>query len=153
MITLHWQALHFNELSTQQLYELVKLRVNVFVVEQNCPYPELDDKDTHPETVHVMGTIDSELVAYARIVPPGLSYFEVSMGRFVVKEPFRRQKIGSELLNKCLAEKFSAWPNYKIKISAQEHLKPYYEHFGFRVVSESYLEDNIPHVEMLKDAP
>jgi len=150
---LEWKSHSFQQLSNTLLYEIIKLRVDVFVVEQNCPYAELDNKDTHPETIHLIATINSDLVAYARILPPGLSYPEVGMGRFIVKESFRRQGIGSELISKCLAEKFSIWPNYKIKISAQAHLKPYYAHFGFRVVSESYLEDGIPHIEMLKDAP
>ena len=150
---LEWQKNSFQELSNTLLYEIIKLRVNVFIVEQNCPYAELDDKDKNPETIHLTATIDSKLVAYARILPPGLSYPEVSMGRFIVKEAFRRQGIGKELVSKCLAEKFSVWPNYRIKISAQEHITSYYEHFGFRIVSESYLEDGIPHVEMLKDPP
>lgn len=150
---LEWQTNSFQQLSNALLYEIIKLRVDVFVVEQNCPYAELDNKDNHSESIHVTATIESELVAYARILPPELSYPEVSMGRFIVKESFRRQGIGSELVSKCLAEKFSVWPNYKIKISAQEHLKPYYAHFGFRVVSDSYLEDGIPHIEMLKDPP
>lgn len=150
---LEWKINSFQQLNNSLLYEIIKLRIDVFVVEQNCPYAELDNKDDHPETIHITATLNSELVAYARIVPPELSYTEVSMGRFIVKQPFRRQGIGSELLTKCLAEKFRIWPNYKIKISAQEHLKPYYEYFGFRVVSDIYLEDGIPHVEMLKDPP
>lgn len=153
MHTLEWKSNSFQQLSNTLLYEIIKLRVDVFVVEQNCPYAELDNKDNNPETMHITATNNSKLIAYARVLPPGLSYPEVSMGRFVVNEPFRRQGIGSELVTKCLAEKFSLWPNYKIKISAQEHLQPYYEHFGFRVVSESYLEDGIPHIEMLKEAP
>ena len=150
---LEWQSSSFQQLSNTLLYEIIKLRVDVFVVEQNCAYAELDNKDIHPETIHVTASMNSELIAYARVLPPGLSYPEVSMGRFIVKDHFRRQGIGSELVSKCLAEKFSLWPNYKIKISAQEHLKPYYAYFGFRVVSESYLEDGIPHIEMLKDPP
>jgi ElaA protein len=150
---LEWQHHSFQQLSNTLLYEIIKLRVDVFVVEQNCPYAELDNKDNHPETIHITAMMNSELVAYARIVPPDVSYPEVSMGRFIVKAPFRRKRIGSELVSKCLVEKFNLWPNYKIKISAQEHLTPYYEHFGFRVVSETYLEDGIPHIEMLKDPP
>lgn len=150
---LEWQKNSFQQLSNSFLYEIIKLRIDVFVVEQNCPYAELDNKDDHPETIHLTATLDSELVAYARVLPPDLSYSEVSMGRFIVKESLRRQGIGSELLTRCLAEKFNFWPNYKIKISAQKHLTPYYEFFGFRVVSDSYLEDGIQHVEMLKDPP
>jgi ElaA protein len=154
---LEWQRHTFQQLSNHLLYEIIKLRVDVFVVEQNCPYAELDNKDQHPETIHITATLQSELVAYARILPPDVCFpkvsQEVSMGRFIVKAPLRRKGIGSELLSKCLAEKFNLWPNYKIKISAQKHLTPYYEHFGFRVVSESYLEDGIPHIEMLKDPP
>lgn len=153
MHNLEWQTNSFQQLSNHLLYEIIKLRVDVFVVEQNCPYAELDNKDNHSDTIHLTATKNSTLIAYARILPPGLSYPEVSMGRFIVKEPFRRQGIGSELLTKCLAEKFNHWPNYKIKISSQEHLKSYYEYFGFRVVSDSYLEDGIPHIEMLKDPP
>lgn len=153
MNNIQWQSHSFEQLNNNLLYDIIKLRVDVFVVEQNCAYAELDSKDNHPETIHITATLDSELIAYARILPPGLSFSEVSMGRFIVKESLRRQRIGSELLTKCLAEKFSLWPNYRIKISAQEHLKPYYEFFGFRVVSDIYLEDGIPHIEMLKDPP
>jgi len=153
MNNLEWQTNSFCQLNNDLLYEIIKLRIDVFVVEQNCPYPELDNKDKHPDTLHLTATSNSDLIAYARILPLGLSFNEVSMGRFIVKEQHRRQGIGSELLSKCLAEKFKLWPNYKIKISAQEHLKPYYAHFGFRVISDSYLEDGIPHIEMLKDPP
>ncbi len=150
MKDLQWHSKQFQELSNLQLYEILKLRVDIFVVEQNCPYPELDKKDTHIETYHLTAHHNSVLIAYARLLPPGLSYPEISIGRFAVKETTRRKGIGSMLMKKCLEETDEIWPANNIKISAQEYLKEFYEKFGFVKISDSYLEDNIPHIAMLK---
>lgn len=150
MKTLEWQCLHFQQLDNNQLYDLIKLRVDIFVVEQECPYPELDDKDRHIDTRHLIAYQDSKLLAYARLLPPGLSYPEVSIGRFVVDSNSRFQGIGCILMDKSIAEVNEAWPNSNIRISAQQYLKQFYEKFGFTKVSDSYLEDGIPHIEMLK---
>jgi ElaA protein len=150
MKNIQWQSKQFQHLSNHQLYALLKLRIDVFVVEQDCPYPELDNKDTHIETRHVTAHCNSKLLAYARLLPPGISYPEISIGRFAVEESSRHQRIGTKLMKKCLEETTIIWPEHNIRISAQEYLKEFYEIFGFKKVSESYLEDNIPHIAMLK---
>lgn len=150
---IHWDIYEFNQLTTDQLYELIKFRVDIFVVEQKCPYPELDDKDRHAETRHLAGYDDSGiLIAYARLLPSGVSYTDVSIGRFAVSESVRHQGIGSELLEKSLQEIEQHWPDTAVRISAQEYLSGFYEKYNFEKVSEAYLEDGIPHIEMLKTA-
>ncbi len=151
MKTLQWQSRLFQQLSNHELYELLKFRVDIFVVEQNCPYPELDDKDTHIETRHITAHCNSTLFAYARLLSPGVRYPEVNIGRFAVDASSRHQRFGTLLMEKCLEEAANIWPDLNIKISAQEHLKDFYENFGFKKISEMYLEDNIPHITMLKD--
>ncbi|MFT5425977.1 MAG: ElaA protein [Gammaproteobacteria bacterium] len=145
-----WQTIKFHQLTTDQLYETLKLRVDIFVVEQTCPYPELDEKDRHEETLHLLGSDGDELIAYARLLAPGVSYADASIGRFAVKESQRDQGCGSQLLDKCLQEMNQQWPGSAIRISAQAHLQEFYEKFNFEITSDIYLEDDIPHVEMLK---
>lgn len=145
---IHWQALPFQQLSTYQLYELLKLRVDIFVVEQQCPYPELDDKDTKDGVVHLIGTRDSTIVAYARLLPKRLSYEDVSIGRIVIKASERGSRLGHKLLNTALEQCQKRWPGQSITIGAQKHLEGFYVQHGFLPVSESYLEDGIPHIDM-----
>ena len=148
--SMKWNTTKFHQLTPDQLYDILKLRVDIFVVEQKCPYPELDDKDRQVETRHLTAYRDSSLIAYARLLPPGLSYPDPSIGRFAVESSVRNQGIGSLLMEKSLEEIDKIWPDKAIRISAQEHLRKFYEKFGFIKVSDSYLEDGIPHVEMLK---
>ncbi len=151
MNSINWQIQTFNQLSTDQLFDLLKLRVDVFIVEQHCPYPELDNKDKHSETLHVAAYSDTnEIIACARLLAPGLSYDEVSIGRFAVAETMRHQGLAEVLLNQCLNAIDHHWPNKDIRISAQTYLKAFYEQFDFKTVSETYMEDGIPHIEMLK---
>ena len=146
-----WQSIKFHQLTTDQLYEILKLRVDIFVVEQTCPYPELDEKDRHEETIHLLGSDDDNLIAYARLLAPGVSYTDASIGRFAVKESRRHQRLGSQLLDECLQEIKQLWPGSAIRISAQAHLQEFYEKFNFEITSDIYLEDDIPHIEMLKN--
>ena len=146
-----WNTTKFHQLTPDQLYDILKLRVNIFVVEQKCPYPELDDKDRHVETRHMTAYDDSRLIAYTRLLPPGLSYPDISVGRFAVEPSARNQGTGSLLMEKTLEEIDKIWPDKPIRISAQVHLSKFYEKFGFIIVSDSYLEDGIPHIEMLKE--
>ncbi len=142
----------FSQLTVEVLFDILKLRVDVFVVEQQCAYPELDEYDRHSETRHLSGRNDvGELIAYARILPPGLRYPEVSLGRFVVGADSRRKGIGHELLQAALQEISSYWPQNPIRISAQEYLQRFYSQYGFIRVSDVYSEDGIPHVEMVKE--
>ncbi|MDH5889506.1 GNAT family N-acetyltransferase [Vibrio splendidus] len=146
MIT--WHSIPFSELSTQQLYQLLKLRVDVFVVEQNCPYPELDGKDTLAGVEHLLGYADAELVACARLLPPGTSYDNTSIGRVATKQSARGDGLGHQLIKEALTRCETLWPSTTIDIGAQQHLENFYANHGFETISEMYLEDDIPHVDM-----
>ena len=151
MIEIQWKIKSFTQLDSDELYELLKLRVDVFVVEQNCPYPEIDDKDRHPETLHLSGkTKDGKLSAYLRILPPGLSFKEVSIGRVVVAKESRGQGISDTLLKIALDQINCTWSGENIRIGAQVYLKKFYESNGFEAISKSYLEDGIPHIDMIR---
>ncbi|KGY07190.1 GNAT family N-acetyltransferase [Vibrio sinaloensis] len=146
MIT--WQQLTFEQLSTTQLYQLLKLRVDVFVVEQTCPYPELDDKDHQRGVHHLLGYRNDQLVACARLLPPGISYPSASIGRVATKESERGSGLGHLLLQQALSSCQQLWPEQSIEIGAQEHLAKFYEKHGFVQTSPMYLEDDIPHIDM-----
>jgi len=150
-----WKTKKFTELSLDQLYDLLKLRVDVFVVEQTCFYPDLDSDmkllDRHPQTLHLLGYQDERMVAYLRILPRGESYPEyVSIGRVVTASKARGAGLGHELMSEGISQCQQYFPNENIKISAQQHLKAYYQQHGFTQVSEMYLEDNIPHIAMIR---
>jgi ElaA protein len=153
MNNIQWDIKTFQELELTQLFDLLKLRVDVFVVEQACAYPELDAHDRHLETRHLSGHDEvGKLMAYARLLPPGLRFPEVNLGRFVVKTELRKKGIGHQLLQEALKEISRCWPKISIRISAQDYLQAFYAQYGFLRVSEVYLEDGIPHVEMKKEA-
>ncbi len=148
-----WEVTTFQHLTVQQLYDVLQLRVDVFVVEQQCAYRELDEYDRHPEARHLSGRDEGgELIAYARILPPGLRHPEVNLGRFVVKADFRQQGIGHQLLQTAFQNISCCWPKTPIRISAQAYLQAFYVQYGFIQLSDGYLEDGIPHVEMVKEA-
>lgn len=149
---LTWMTLPFAQLTTLQLYELMRLRVDVFVVEQTCPYPELDGKDTLDGVYHLLGYHDDELVACARLLPAGTTYDNVSIGRVVTKKTARGGGLGHKLLEEALTQCEALWSEQTIDIGAQEHLIEYYSRHGFNVISDSYLEDGIPHVDMRREA-
>ena len=150
MKSIEWKCAQFSQLNIDELYELTKLRIDIFVVEQNCPYSELDEKDRHPGTLHFMGLVDETLICYARLLAPDTSYPEASIGRFAVISSQRKQGIGRKLMQQCLTTISHHWPEQDIRISAQQHLKKFYASFDFTQTSEMYLEDGIPHIEMLK---
>lgn len=149
---LNWQCLSFSQLTTTQLYQLLKLRVDVFVVEQTCPYPELDDKDQIEGVFHLLGYKDQELVACARLLPKDVSYSTLSIGRVVTKQSARGNGLGHTLMTVALEQCHKLWPAQDITISAQQHLVDYYRQHGFEQTSEMYLEDDIPHVQMKRSA-
>ncbi len=145
-----WRVKAFDELSLRELYAMLALRAEVFVVEQDCPYQDLDGKDQ--KSWHVMGWKDDELVAVARIVDKGVSYAEYySIGRVVVSEKVRKDGIGSALMEEAINWIYSDKGEVPIKISAQCYLIKFYGALGFQPVGEEYLEDNIPHIAMLKE--
>ncbi|EJK2113734.1 GNAT family N-acetyltransferase [Vibrio navarrensis] len=145
---IQWHLVPFSQLSTTQLYQLLKLRVDVFVVEQNCPYPELDGNDILHGVHHLLGYKNGELVACTRLLPAGTTYDSVSIGRVATKHNARGGGLGHQLMQKSIMYCQQLWPNEAIEIGAQEHLKPFYQQHGFVVTSEVYLEDGIPHVDM-----
>lgn len=138
----------FQELSVDELYQIMHLRQEVFVVEQNAAYLDADYKD--PDSLHVQVLLDNTLIAYARILPPGLAYDEVSIGRVVSAPAWRRKKLGRPLMNFCLDQMEQHFQTRVCRISAQSYLVPFYSEFGFEVCSEEYLEDGLPHQEMLR---
>ncbi|MFQ3277965.1 MAG: ElaA protein [Colwellia sp.] len=156
MIKTIWQTKRFEELSLNQLYDVLKLRIDVFVVEQTCFYPDLDGKkdllDRHPQTKHLLGYQAEQLVAYLRILPKGQNYpNHVSIGRVVTAYQARGSGLGHELMTEGLKICQQHFTNEIIKISAQQHLKAYYQKHGFNQVSDMYLEDDIPHIAMIRE--
>ncbi|MCC4605567.1 GNAT family N-acetyltransferase [Xanthomonas campestris] len=150
---LQWQSLRFAQFGTAQLYALLKLRTDVFVVEQRCAYPELDGKDTDPGVLHLLGTTDSgELAAYLRVLPPGLSYPEPSIGRVVIGRAFRGRGLAHALMQHGLQLVHAHWPGSAIRLGAQAHLQAFYAAHGFAPASAPSLEDGIPHLDMLRPA-
>ena len=146
MIT--WQTKKFAALTLDELYGLLKLRIDVFVVEQNCLYPDLDDKDQR--ALHLLGQENDQVVAYARLFAPD-DYFKshVSFGRVATAQSIRGQGIGCDLVKQAIAACQSAWPGQTIEISGQYYLKKFYLSLGFQAHGDLYLEANIEHMRFL----
>jgi ElaA protein len=144
---INWTNKEFSGLGTGELYAILQLRSEVFVVEQNCPFQDMDDKDQPSR--HLMGWQHDKLVAYTRIVPPGISYAEFSIGRIVTSPAVRKQGIGRVLVNKAIELAYALHGKGIIRIGAQYYLRGFYESFGFEKASDIYLEDGIQHIEML----
>lgn len=143
---LEWKTKRFETLSSLELYELLKLRSEVFVVEQNCVYLDIDGKDE--KALHLLGTFEDKIVAYARLFKPNDYFAEASIGRVVTHPNFRERKIGHILMREAIESIRIYFGESKITISAQLYLKKFYESHGFIQTSEMYLEDDIPHIEM-----
>lgn len=146
MAQLQWRCLTFDQLTLNELYQLLRLRAEVFVVEQGCPYQDLDNNDQ--SGLHVLGLRDDKLVAYARLLPPGIKYDGCSIGRVVSSQEVRRDGYGKELMQVSIDCCKQHWPAVSITISAQQYLENFYYQFGFQSESEPYLEDDILHVRM-----
>lgn len=146
-MTVDWKCVAFDELSPHQLYSIIHLRNEVFVVEQNCVFQDADNKDQH--CYHLMGWKEKQLVGYTRLVPPGIIYNEASIGRVVTSPSVRKTGIGRELMHNSIDWINSHWGKQQIKIGAQYYLKHFYESLGFQQCSDIYIEDNIPHIHML----
>lgn len=148
---MNFTCLSFEQLTNHQLYDIMALRQKVFIVEQDCPYLDADDKDQ--KSLHLVGYSNNGiLLAYARLLPKGLSYKNYnSIGRVVISPKARSQGHGRPLMLKAIADTQRHFGDGAIKISAQAHLKKYYTSLGFKVVGEGYLEDGIPHIGMVKE--
>ena len=142
-----WTDKTFDQLRPDELYAILQLRSEVFVVEQNCVFQDMDDKDQVSH--HLMGWQGKKLAAYARIVPAGISYVEFSIGRIVSSPGVRKQGIGRVLVDKSIQLAYTLHGKGIIRIGAQYYLRGFYESFGFKKAGDIYLEDGIEHIEML----
>ncbi|HVV05392.1 MAG TPA: GNAT family N-acetyltransferase [Puia sp.] len=147
----NWTHKKFSDLTPEELYAILRLRSEVFVVEQNCVFLDMDNKDQSSH--HLMGWLGDRLVAYARIVPPGISYAEFSIGRIVSSPAVRKQGIGRVLVSKGIELAYTLHGKGIIRIGAQYYLRGFYESFGFEKTGDIYLEDGIQHIEMLLFTP
>lgn len=145
---MNWTIKTFEQLTSKQLYQILQARVDVFVVEQNCPYREIDDIDQ--ESIHFFIEEQDKIVAYARIIPKGLLYDSASIGRILVHKDYRKHGYGRKLLEACIDWVEENWNEKDIILHAQVYLREFYRSFGFVEITETYLEDGIPHVEMLR---
>jgi len=142
-----WKIKSFKELSLNELHDLLKIRTDIFVVEQECPYPEIDGKD--PVCFHALGTNASgELIATARIAPTGEIYPEWSIGRVAVREDYRKLRLGATLMERCMTWCRHVKKVESIKIAAQLYLEKFYSTLGFKRISEVYEWDGIDHIDM-----
>ena len=137
----------FSKLTTKEFYELVKLRISVFVVEQTCFYQEVDDLDEL--AIHTWLQEGSDIVGYTRIYPKDDT--TVTFGRVIIHPNYRGQKLGNQLIKNTLEVIYDCYPDRDIVIGAQAHLVDFYGAFGFKAISDSYLEDDIPHIDMKKE--
>ena len=138
----------FNDLSNFELYEILQLRSEVFVVEQDCVYQDIDGNDQ--KALHIIGTIENKIIAYTRCFRPGDYFREASIGRVVVKESQRKFKRGNQIMNNSIKAIKDHYKTNTIKISAQCYLNKFYTNLQFKPIGEKYLEDGIPHIKMLK---
>ncbi|MDB5193311.1 MAG: family N-acetyltransferase [Segetibacter sp.] len=149
MQSIFWKCKAFDALSPHELYAIIRLRNEVFVVEQNCVFQDADDKDQR--CFHLMGYIDGTLAAYSRLVPAGVTYNYMSIGRVITSPSVRKSGVGKALMEQSINQCYNLFNKQTIKIGAQLYLKHFYESFGFAQTSDVYDEDGIPHIEMLKE--
>ncbi|MFD1079840.1 GNAT family N-acetyltransferase, partial [Longispora fulva] len=136
-------------LSLQELYDVLQLRSEIFVVEQNCVYQDIDGKDD--KALHVLGTENNQLVAYTRIFPPGIYFQEAAIGRVIVKDTVRNKAFGHQILKASIEAIKEHFHTTRIKLSAQTYLIKFYESHGFVKIGDEYLEDGIPHIGMIRE--
>ncbi|WP_407271993.1 GNAT family N-acetyltransferase [Radiobacillus sp. PE A8.2] len=144
---MEWQLKTFEQLSTSELYSILKARVDVFVVEQNCPYPEVDNVDQ--ACLHLFSEKNGEIIAYARLIPSEILYPQASIGRVLIHKAHRGHGYAHQLMKKAIEVINDDRKQSAIKLHGQEYLRHFYGSFGFKEITEVYLEDNIPHVDML----
>ena len=145
-MSINWKIKPFETLSVVELYSLLQLRSEVFVVEQNCVYQDIDGKDS--KALHLIGEYQGKIVAYSRLFKPNDYFKNASIGRVVIDKNYRDKKWGHDLMQQAIAGINTHYKETKITISAQLYLQKFYESHGFVQTSEMYLEDDIPHIEM-----
>ncbi len=142
------QVKSFQELSLEEFHDIIALRIQIFIIEQNCPYQEVDGKDKLAHHLFFKNEMD-EIIAVTRILPQGISYEEVAIGRVVVHEEYRGTGLGNQLMADSMNFVKDKYGEVPVRLSAQKHLENYYGNHGFKSTGKEYLEDGIPHVEML----
>ncbi|MEK1905345.1 MAG: GNAT family N-acetyltransferase [Pseudomonas sp.] len=147
-----WIHKHHTDLTLHELYALLALRSRVFVVEQNCPYLDVDGQDLSADTCHLLAWQDGALVAYLRLLDPTTQGGDVVIGRVVIAPEARGTGLGHELMERALQVCNARWPGLPVYLSAQAHLQGYYGRYGFTPSTEVYLEDDIPHIGMRRHA-
>lgn len=145
---LTWHIKHFRDLSPDELHDIIALRIDVFVIEQNCAYQDVDGKDKSAWEIFARNE-QGKLVTTARILPPGISYKEYSIGRVANDATIRGTGVGHEMMRRSMKFIQQTFGNVDVRISAQKYLENFYGKFGFQSTGKEYLEDNLPHVEML----
>jgi len=145
---INWITKTFNDLTVHELYAILRLRSEVFVVEQNCVFQDMDNKDQ--TSWHLMGWEKDKLVAYTRLIPPGMSYEMASIGRVITLQTARGTGIGKQLMEKSIEEAERLFGKAPIKIGAQLYLREFYQSLGFIQSSDVYDEDGIDHIEMIR---
>ena len=154
-MNLEWNIKKFDELSLMELYQIIRARIEVFVLEQNCPYQDLDNLDYNSWHLFAVDKLrkseHTEIVAYLRIVKPKLKYNEASIGRVITTSSYRKKGLGRKLMRKGIQFTEELYGNGGIRISAQKYLEHFYQSLGFISVSDVYLEDGIKHIEMLRN--
>jgi ElaA protein len=147
-MAIQWKIKAFEALTVNELYDLLKLRSEIFVVEQNCIYLDLDGKDKI--ALHLYGEFEGNIVAHARLFKAGISFDNASIGRVVVDANYRDRKWGHDLMREAISGIQLHFKEGKVTIGAQLYLKKFYESHGFVQISEMYLEDGIPHIDMVR---
>jgi ElaA protein len=145
-----WRECAFSELTVHELYKVLRLRTQVFVVEQQCVFQDMDGMDQRAR--HLLGTTGGELVAYARLFGPGECFEQASIGRVVTAQSSRGTGVGRQLMHEAISSVERHWSRVPIRIGAQCYLKRFYESFGFERDGDDYVEDGIPHLHMLRPA-
>lgn len=146
---MNWKLKKFDELTSRELYEILRLRNEVFIIEQDCPYLDCDRKDYG--AYHLFMEDNNEVVAYLRVLDKGVTFDEVCLGRVIVRESQRGKGLAREMLKLGLEVAEEKFGETTVKISAQQRLVKLYESVGFKQVSDMYMEDNIPHVAMIRE--
>ena len=149
-IEIRWQHGDFAQLSGREVFDMLRLRQSVFIVEQNCPYPDIDDADIKGS--HLLAWQEGELIACSRLLGPGITYPNPSIGRVATAASHRGGGLGRRLMERSIVLISQAYPDQAIKIGAQHYLEKFYMSLGFQTQSEVYLEDGIPHIDMLRPA-